>query len=99
MLSTGERTGGPRHSKREAAALARAQRRLARRQKGPANREQSRREAARTTAGTGRRPLHVRTWTCTGGPVHDRDVNAAGNVLAAGPAVSVRADGRGLTHA
>ncbi|WP_073946326.1 RNA-guided endonuclease TnpB family protein [Streptomyces kebangsaanensis] len=36
-----------------------------------------------------RMPLHVRTWTCDGcGITHDRDVNAAHNLLAAGPAVS-----------
>ena len=37
-----------------------------------------------------RMPLHVRTWTCAGcGTTHDRDVNAAKNLLAAGRAVSV----------
>ncbi|WP_406382537.1 RNA-guided endonuclease InsQ/TnpB family protein [Streptomyces sp. NBC_01618] len=35
-------------------------------------------------------PLHVRTWTCDScGVTHDRDGNAAHNVLAAGLAVSV----------
>ncbi|MFF4145127.1 RNA-guided endonuclease InsQ/TnpB family protein [Streptomyces sp. NPDC001698] len=34
-------------------------------------------------------PLHVRTWTCACGTTHDRDVNAAKNLLAAGRAVSV----------
>jgi putative transposase len=34
-------------------------------------------------------PLNVRTWTCACGAVHDRDVNAASNLLAAGLAVSV----------
>ncbi|MFI7293467.1 RNA-guided endonuclease InsQ/TnpB family protein [Streptomyces sp. NPDC050121] len=34
-------------------------------------------------------PLHVRTWTCDScGTTHDRDVNAAKNLLAAGRAVS-----------
>jgi putative transposase len=34
-------------------------------------------------------PLHVRTWTCVCGATHDRDVNAARNILAAGLAASV----------
>ena len=34
-------------------------------------------------------PLNVRTWTCECGTVHDRDVNAAKSLLAAGLAVSV----------
>ncbi|MFF1605701.1 RNA-guided endonuclease InsQ/TnpB family protein, partial [Streptomyces mirabilis] len=34
-------------------------------------------------------PLHVRTWTCDCGTTHDRDVNAAHNLLAAGLAVTV----------
>ncbi|WP_245839076.1 RNA-guided endonuclease InsQ/TnpB family protein [Nocardia donostiensis] len=32
----------------------------------------------------GKKPLHVREWTCTCGITHDRDVNAARNILAAG---------------
>ncbi|MHA6805963.1 RNA-guided endonuclease InsQ/TnpB family protein [Salinifilum ghardaiensis] len=37
----------------------------------------------------GRMPLHIRTWTCAGcGATHDRDVNAASNIKAAGLAVS-----------
>jgi putative transposase len=35
----------------------------------------------------GPKPLSVRAWTCAAcGAVHDRDVNAAGNILAAGRA-------------
>jgi putative transposase len=33
-------------------------------------------------------PLHIREWACACGAVHDRDVNAAKNVLAAGLAES-----------
>ncbi|MER7984051.1 RNA-guided endonuclease TnpB family protein [Streptomyces noursei] len=36
----------------------------------------------------GAMPLHVRTWTCDCGTTHDRDVNAAKNLLAAGRAVT-----------
>ncbi len=35
-----------------------------------------------------RMPLNVRTWTCACGVTHDRDVNAAKNLLAAGLAVT-----------
>ncbi|MFJ9822392.1 RNA-guided endonuclease InsQ/TnpB family protein, partial [Streptomyces sp. NPDC101151] len=37
---------------------------------------------------TEKMPLHVRTWTCDCGTTHDRDVNAAKNLLAVGLTVS-----------
>lgn len=41
----------------------------------------------------GPKPLSVRVWTCPCGAVHDRDVNAARNILAAGRAESQNACG------
>jgi putative transposase len=44
----------------------------------------------------GPKPLSVRQWTCAAcGTVHDRDVNAAKNILAAGRADNKNACGAG----
>ncbi|WP_328744016.1 transposase [Streptomyces sp. NBC_00285] len=172
-LSTGEKIANPRHERTDRARLALAQRRMAKKAKGSANRAKARRKVAKihariadrrrdglhklttrlvrenqtiviedltvrtmvknrslsraisdaawsqfrnlleykaawygreviavdrwfpssklcSTCGTlkEKMPLHIRTWTCDCGTTHDRDVNAAKNLLAAGRAVS-----------
>ncbi|MGN9806049.1 zinc ribbon domain-containing protein [Micromonospora sp. L32] len=47
----------------------------------------------------GPKPLNIRSWTCPRGAVHDRDVNAAINVLAAGRAESLNACGAQVSPA
>ncbi|WP_307817384.1 RNA-guided endonuclease InsQ/TnpB family protein [Nocardia acididurans] len=177
-LSTGEKVANPRHERKDRRRLANAQRKLARKQKGSANRHKARTKVARIHARIADRrldhlhklttrlvrenqtlviedlcvrnmiknpslaraisdaawtrlrnmleykaawygreviaidrwypssklcsscgalqerlPLEMRVWTCCCGVVHDRDVNAARNILAAGRAVSVCGDG------
>ncbi|MEU0822259.1 RNA-guided endonuclease InsQ/TnpB family protein [Streptomyces mirabilis] len=173
-LSTGEKITNPRHERRDRAALAKQQRRLAKKEKGSANRAKARLKVAKIHARIAdrrrdtlhklttrlvrenqtvviedlavhnmvknrklaraisdaawsefrsmleykarwygreviavdrwfpssrlcsacntlqdRMPLNVRTWTCDCGVTHDRDVNAAHSLLAAGLAVTV----------
>ncbi|WP_446223238.1 RNA-guided endonuclease InsQ/TnpB family protein [Nocardia sp. IBHARD005] len=46
-----------------------------------------------------KKPLHVREWTCACGVVHDRDLNAAKNILAAGRAERLNACGGAVSPA
>lgn len=177
-LSTGEKIANPRHERADRAKLARAQRELARKQKGSANRAKARTKVAKiygrirdrrqdhlhklstkiirenqtvviedlsvrnmvrnhslaraisdaswselrrmleykadwygreviaidrwfpsskmcSTCGAivEKLPLSIREWECRCGAVHDRDVNAAKNILAAGLAVAACGDG------
>ncbi|MGI5165276.1 RNA-guided endonuclease InsQ/TnpB family protein [Spirillospora sp. CA-253888] len=56
----------------------------------------STKQCSRCGAVTRTVPLHMREWRCHCGTVHDRDVNAARNILAAGLAESRNACGAGV---
>ena len=76
VTSDGRKIANPRHLARKARNLARYQRRLARCRKGCGHR------LAELSLGT-------RQWTCPSCRTrHDRDLNAAKNILAAGQAVT-----------
>jgi transposase len=50
-----------------------------------------------TEVSEGRKPLHIRQWTCTAcGAIHDRDLNAAKNILALGRRERLNACGGGV---
>jgi len=108
-LSTGEVIVNPRHLRRKARALARAQCSLARKSNGSNNRKKAVgrvavlhrkvRETRRWSPSSqlcsycglasGRKPLQVGEWTCEGcGATHDRNTNAALNVLIEGRKVA-----------
>ncbi|WP_446221681.1 RNA-guided endonuclease InsQ/TnpB family protein [Nocardia sp. IBHARD005] len=48
---------------------------------------------------SGKKPLQVREWACVCGVVHDRDLNAAKNILAAGRAERLNACGGAVSPA
>ncbi|MBM0228301.1 transposase [Micromonospora sp. ATA51] len=70
-LSTGEKIANPRHERRDRKRLARAQRDLARQEKGSANRGKARLRVARIHGLAEKMPLAVRSWVCRCGSVHD----------------------------
>ena len=98
VTSDGQRIANPRHPERRARNLARYQRRMARCQRGSANRAKAKAKAARAhrkVRAARTDFLHkASTRLVRGHDViavedrHDRDINAAKNILAAGLAVA-----------
>jgi len=86
ILSTGQKIANPRYERNDRARLARAQQALSRKARGEgANWAKARRRVAKIHARiANRRRDHLHQLS-----THDRDVNAAKNLLAAGLAVSV----------
>ncbi|MDW5323080.1 transposase [Plantactinospora sp. KLBMP9567] len=87
VLSDGTKVAAPKFLRRAARKFKRLQQALSRKQKGSANRYfPSTRMCSQCGRIHEKMALNVRAWGCPCGAAHDRDVNAASNVLAAGRA-------------
>ena len=100
VLDDGTKVSAPRFLRRAEKKLRRAQKTLARRQKGSKGRDEARVQEPTSQVCSacgvkdGRKPLHVREWTCGAcGTAHDRDVNAARNIAALGRREALNARG------